>query len=107
MLINGALGEQLNEAMSKPTPALGKDTETKIKDRLTALLAMANEFRCYAHQRIDYYNRQKELAIFSPTYVWRSFTDATRTEALKHFEDAASRCSPARSADVARAAPTS
>ena len=107
MLINGALGEQLTEAISKPTPALGKDTETKIKDRLTALLSMANEFRCYAHQRIDYYNRQKELAIFSPTYVWRSFTDATRTEALKHLEDAASRCSPARNADVARAAPTS
>jgi hypothetical protein len=70
-------------------------------------LAMANEFRCYAHQRIDYYNRQKELAIFSPTYVRRWLTDATKAEALKHFEDAAGRCAPTRNADVARAAPTS
>jgi len=53
---------------------------------------MANEFRCYAHRRIDYYNSQKELAIFSISYVWRWLTDATKTEALKHFEDTAGRC---------------
>jgi hypothetical protein len=107
MVINSALGKQLNEAMSNPVPALDKDTEAKIDEKLVGLLAMANEFRCYAHQRIDYYNRQKELAIFSPTYVWRWLADATKAEALKHFEDAASRCSPTRNADVARAAPTS
>jgi hypothetical protein len=107
MLINSDLDGQLTEAISKPTPTLDKDTESKIKDKLIALLAMANEFRCYAHQRIDYYNSQKELAIFSFTYVWRLLNDATRTEALKHFEDAASRCAPTRNADFARAAPTS
>src|SRR5947199_7351131 len=62
MVINGALGKQLNEAISNPVPALDKDTEAKINEKLVGLLAMANEFRCYAHQRIDYYNRQKELA---------------------------------------------
>ena len=53
---------------------------------------MANEFRCYAHRRIDYYNHQKELAIFSISYVWRSLTDATKAAALKHFEDTANSC---------------
>jgi len=107
MVINNALGKQLNEAISNPVPALDKDTEATINEKLVGLLAMASEFRCYAHQRIDYYNRQKELAIFSPTYVRRWLTDATNAEALKHFEDAASRCAPTRNADVARAAPTS
>ena len=67
---------------------------------------MENEFRCYAHQRIDYYNGQKELAIFSLTHVWRSLTDATKREALKHFEDTASRCALTGNPDFARAAPT-
>jgi hypothetical protein len=107
MLINSALDGQLTEAISKPTPTLDKDTESKIMAKLIALLAMANEFRCYAHQRIDYYNSQKELAIFSLTYVWRLLTDATKREALKHFEDAARRCAPTLNGDVARAAPTS
>jgi hypothetical protein len=107
MLISSALDRQKMEALSKPMPTLDKDTESKIKYQLTELLAMANEFRCYAHQRIDYYNSQKELAIFSLTYVRRWLTDATRTEALQHFKDAARRCAPPRNADVARAAPTS
>jgi len=107
MLISSALDRQKTEAISKPMPTLDKNTESEIKEKLNKLLAMANEFRCYAHQRIDYYNSQKELAIFSLTYVWRWLSDGTRTEALKHFEDAASRCAPPRHADVARAAPTS
>ena len=59
---------------------------------------MSNEFRCYAHQRIDYYNAQKELAIFSASYVWRWLNDATRTAALKHFDDAAGKCNPPKRA---------
>ena len=92
MNIHGALDQRLTEAISKPLPTFEKSTESQIKDQLTALLAMANEFRCYAHQRIDYYNSQKELAIFSITYVWRWLTDGTKTGALKHFEDTASKC---------------
>jgi hypothetical protein len=93
MKIHGALDEQLGEAMAKPLPAFSKPTESQIKDQLDALLAMTNEFRCYAHQRIDYYNMQKELAIFSLLYVRRRLTDAAKTEALKHFEHSAARCS--------------
>jgi len=55
---------------------------------------MADEFRCYAHQRIDYYNSQKDLVILSISYVWRWLTDATKTGALKHFEDTAVSCKP-------------
>jgi hypothetical protein len=87
MEINSVLDEQLTEAISKPLQTFSKPTESQIKHQLDALLAMANEFRCYAHQRIDYYNSQTELAIFSISYVWRWLTDAPRTGALKHFED--------------------
>ena len=92
MNINNALNEQMNAAISKTLPTFDKPTEAQIKRQLDALLAMSNEFRCYAHQRIDYYNAQKELAIFSATYVWRWLSDATKTAALKHFDDTASKC---------------
>jgi len=98
MIINNALNKQLNEAISNALPGFDEPTETQISDKLSALLAMANEFRCYAHQRIDYYNAQKELAIFSASYVWRWLNDATRTAALKHFDDAASKCNPPKRA---------
>jgi len=86
------LDEQLTAGTSKPLPTLDKPTEAQIKRQLDALLAMSNEFRCYAHQRIDYYNAQKELAIFSATYVWRWLSDGTKTAALKHFDDTVSKC---------------
>ena len=92
MIINNALNMQMNEAISKTLPSFDEPTESQIADKLNALLAMANEFRCYAHQRIDYYNAQKELAIFSATYVWRRLNDGTKTAALKHFDDTASKC---------------
>src|SRR6185312_10490807 len=85
MIINDALYKQLNEAISKTVPSFDEPTETQISEKLGALLAMANEFRCYAHQRIDFYNAQKELAIFSPSYLWRWLTDASKTAAQKHF----------------------
>jgi hypothetical protein len=93
MIINNALNKQMNEAISKTLPSFDEPTESQIADKLNALLAMSNEFRCYAHQRIDYYNAQKERAIFSATYVWRWLNDATTTAALKHFDDTASKCS--------------
>ena len=92
MIINNALNKQMNEAISKTLPSFDEPTESQIADKLNALLAMSNEFRCYAHQRIDYYNAQKERAIFSATYVWRWLNDATTTAALKHFDDTASKC---------------
>ena len=92
MIINNALNMQMNEAISKTLPSFDEPTESQIADKLNALLAMANEFRCYAHQRIDYYNAQKERAIFSASYVWRWLNDATTTAALKHFDDTASKC---------------
>jgi hypothetical protein len=92
MIINNALNKQMNEAISKTLPSFDEPTESQIADKLNALLAMANEFRCYAHQRIDYYNAQKERAIFSATYVWRWLNDATTTAALKHFDDTAGKC---------------
>jgi hypothetical protein len=92
MEIHVALDTRLTEARSKPQPTFDQPTESKIRSQLNALLAMENEFRCHAHRRIDYYNSQKERAIFSIAYVWRRLTDAAKTEALKHFEDTASRC---------------
>jgi len=92
MIINNALNKQMNEAVAKTLPSFDEPTESQISDKLNALLAMSNEFRCYAHQRIDYYNAQKELAIFSATYVWRWLSDGTKTAALKHFDDTVSKC---------------
>jgi hypothetical protein len=113
--VNEVLDKLMTEALKNPLPNLDDPTQSKIKNQLEALLATADEFRCYAQQRIDYYNSQKELAIVSPKNAWRWLTDATRKEgststtarrALKHFEDAAGRCAPTLNADFARAAPS-
>jgi hypothetical protein len=108
-------GQASAEALENPRPSLDETTQSKIKSQLEALVRMADEFRCYAQQRIDYYNSQKELAIVSPENAWRWLTDVTREEgsasttarrAQKHFKDAADRCAPTLNPDFARAAPT-
>ena len=66
MIINNALNKQLNEAISNALPGFDEPTETQISDKLSALLAMSNEFRCYAHQRIDHYNAQKSSLSSAP-----------------------------------------
>jgi hypothetical protein len=92
--INETLYGQLTTAISEPLPTFSKSTALQIEEQYSKLLAMADEFRCYAHQRIDYYNNQKDLVILSINYVWRWLTDATKTGALKHFEDTAVSCKP-------------
>jgi hypothetical protein len=69
-----------------------ESTASKMEEQYEALLGMADEFRCYAHQRIEYYNSQKDLAIVSINYVWRWLTDAPKTEALNHLKTPAVDC---------------
>src|SRR5215510_3450851 len=59
MEVHGVLAQQLKDGISDPSPNLSADTESKVENQLAYLLAMENEFRCYAHRRIDYYNSQK------------------------------------------------
>ena len=118
--VNAGLDQLMTEALNKPLPSIDNLienlTQSKIKSQLEAVLAMADEFRCYAQQRIDYYNSQKELAIVSPKNAWTWLTDVTRKEgststtarrAQEHFKEAAGRCAPTLSPDFARAASTS
>jgi hypothetical protein len=86
------LDKRLTLAISEFKPTLSGETESEIYKKFEALLMMGNEFRCYAHQRMDYYDSQRQLAIVSPSFVVRRLTDATKAGALKHFEDASNRC---------------
>jgi hypothetical protein len=90
--VHNELDKTLTVAKSEFKPTLSEGTESEIYKKFESLLMMGNEFRCYAHQRIDYYERQKQLAIVSPTFVARKLTDAAKAEAQRHFEDASSRC---------------
>jgi hypothetical protein len=114
--VHNGLDKLMDGALKTPRPSLDDLTQSKIKSQLEALLAMADEFRCYAQQRIDYYNSQKELAIVSPKNARTWLIDITRKEgststrarrAQKHFKDAAGRCAPTLNPDFARAASTS
>jgi hypothetical protein len=114
--VHNGLDKLMDEALKNPRPSLDDLTQSKIKSQLEALLAMADEFRCYAQQRIDYYNSQKELAIVSPKNARTWLIDITRKEgststtarrAEEHFKDAAGRCAPTLNPDFARAASTS
>ena len=59
MEINVALDKQMTEAISKPLPTFDEPTESQIRTNSMRFWRCQNEFRCYAHRRIDYYNAQK------------------------------------------------
>jgi hypothetical protein len=86
------LDQQLTQAISTTLPSFSDTAESQIDDNLSLLLGKENVFRCYALQRIDYYNSQKELSILSVSYAWRWFTDATKAAAEDHFKDIAKSC---------------
>jgi hypothetical protein len=86
------LDQQLMQAISAVLPAFRDSAESQIKDNIWLLQSKENVFRCYALQRIDYYNAQKELSILSGAYAWRWYTDAYKAAAEQHFKHTARSC---------------
>jgi hypothetical protein len=79
---------QKDEAVKDPTFIVDEQIKTKVNEALYAVNAMANEFRCHALLRIQYFNQLKEEAIFKPIDL---FKNATRgwwdsKEDLKGFD---------------------
>jgi hypothetical protein len=70
------------------------DYHRQLERKLTDIRTMANELRCYAFQRVDYYSSLKEQSIISPYSVWKQLLHEEKRGALKHFEETAKRCNP-------------
>lgn len=68
--------------------------QRRLEGELVNIRTMANELRCYALQRVDYYNNLKEQSIISPYTVWKKLVHAEKRSALKHFEETTRRCNP-------------
>lgn len=90
--INRTLDESVTQAVSAALPRFDRRAEAAA--HLGDIRTMANEFRCYALRRIDYYNRQKERSIISIPFLWRWITKAHKKDANEHFETTAERCRP-------------
>ncbi|HWX31967.1 MAG TPA: hypothetical protein VNZ53_31605 [Steroidobacteraceae bacterium] len=86
------LDQQLDKAISVGGHFLIDTTDPEISNNLNELLDKENVFRCYARQRIEYYNRQKELSILSIRSIWRGLTDAQKGDAEEHLKENASSC---------------
>jgi hypothetical protein len=81
----------------------------KIRDSLGDLHTMANEFRCYALRRIDFYKRQKEKSIVNLRRVIERLVNIQKmdekSEATAHFSVTAERCAQTLRVAAAPAAP--
>ncbi len=62
--------------------------------RLGILGSMANQFHCYALQRVDYYKRQKRRSILSPRSVWNWLAEHRKNAAVDHFKHTSEWCNP-------------
>jgi hypothetical protein len=96
MQIHAAISDQKTAMVTKVADGFDSKIEDATRKRLGGVYTMANEFRCYALRRIDYFNRQKELSIISVKLLWRWANHAKKEDAFQHFEETASRCSPER-----------
>lgn len=100
---------QLNKRLRGKKAAEGaelswdKAFHDEMHKRLDYIDYMGNELRCYALHRVDYYNGFKERSIISPWSVWNKLMNEQKTDAYRHFEDAAKNCDPEKRR-VARAA---
>ncbi len=88
---------RLNDVLStmiKAAPRVDNVLIDKANRELGDVYTMANEFRCYAQGRIDYYRRQKTQSILSPQLVWRRLFNTAKDDAERHFLRTAERCNP-------------
>lgn len=85
---------RVHKHLRPPSIRWTDDYQQKLEGDLTEIRTMANELRCYALQRIDYYSNLKERSIISPYTLWKQLVSAEKRGALKHFEETARRCNP-------------
>ncbi|RAI43316.1 hypothetical protein [Rhodoplanes roseus] len=86
------LNRELDRAKSDRT--WNRDFEKEVKQRLETIRDMGNEFNCYALQRVGYYQKQKEDALFGPVAAFNWLTNGRRTMAEQHFKESAASCGP-------------
>jgi hypothetical protein len=94
-----ALADGIKTALLAPdAPKFDDANAGKITKSLGDLRTMANEFRCYALRRIDFYKRQREKSILSPRLLLDRMVKTKQSDALEHFTTTATRCSPTSTA---------
>jgi hypothetical protein len=90
--VHAILDEKSGKALGSAELVWDDALSGQLKQKLGDIKTMANEFRCYALRRIDYYNRQKERSILSPVSLWKWLANSQKQEALVHFNETAEQC---------------
>jgi hypothetical protein len=85
---------QLNKVLQHEANVLDPESIKLANERLDNLRGSANEFRCVALLRIDYYKAQKEKSIFIPPFIRRLLFNPLKTDAERHFKRADEACDP-------------
>lgn len=93
---------QLNDSLDEKKTAVknghgtfDQQTAKRARDELWYIHMMANEFRCFALNRIEYYRKQKELSIVGTTLLRNlTFLSSQRDDAERHFAETHFRCRP-------------
>jgi hypothetical protein len=91
-----ALADSIKSALlAADTPRFDDVAASTLTKSLGDVHTMANEFRCYALRRIDFYKRQREKSILSPRLVLDRLVNTRKSDAEEHFTTTAARCSSA------------
>jgi hypothetical protein len=86
------LNEVKERAVTDKAVKVDPAVEKQASGNLDHLISMANEFRCYALLRIEYFNSRKTEAIISPNSAWRWLNGEQARSAGKHLKYADERC---------------
>jgi hypothetical protein len=86
------LAEQKDRAVLDKSVTINDSVAKTATSNLEHLMSMANEFRCHALLRIEYYNSRKSEAIVSPLSVIRWLNNTQVQSATNHFAATERRC---------------
>lgn len=92
--LHGALDYRLTKILKQSAGAFDDKFIADARDRLDHIRSSANEFRCIALLRIDYYKAQKEKSIVVPSFIRRWLFRPAKVEAEAHFAQTAKACNP-------------
>jgi hypothetical protein len=90
--IHGGFSDAKDKAILEGAATIGRQVEAKYNHDLEEIQSMANVFRCYALQRIQFYNAEKEFAIINWRSVVGRIANPKTKRATDHLKLADIRC---------------
>jgi hypothetical protein len=90
--VHTGFSAEKDKAIFDKTPAIRSDVRDKYSHTLDSTHSMANTFRCYALQRIQFYNLEKQFSIISVNTAIERLRNSSKQRAVEHLNTVDERC---------------